>query len=200
MKYVDKSLIKYDGQFLSYEDEIICLPYDVEVQIARLDNALKEQHEKALKETMGKIKKNFPTELNGHESRYHINKPETPIIDQEYEKASRMVKEQHLVELVETINKDIESYEDLLDWANNPKTPIIQDSAHGINWRKLWIIGWDEIQTVEQVIALIAESNGLKGGALKKTDNGDSEVNKVIELIDDLLNSIEENGNDDGDE
>lgn len=196
MKYVDKSLIKYDGQFLSYEDEVICLPYDVEVQIMRLDKALHEHHEKALKETMSKIKENFPTELDDHKSRYHINKPETPITDQEYDKASRMIKEQHLVELVETINKDIESYEDLLDWADNPKTPIIQDSAHGINWRKLWILDWDEIQTVEQVIALIAESNGLKGGTLEKTDNGDSEIEKMIELID----RIKEEGDDDGDE
>lgn len=196
MKYIDKSLIKYDGQFLSYEDEVICLPYDVEVQIMQLDKALHEHHEKALKETMSKIKENFPTELNDHKSRYHINKPETPITDQEYDKASRMIKEQHLVELVETINKDIESYEDLLDWADNPKTPIIQDSAHGINWRKLWIIEWDEIQTVEQVIALIAESNGLKGGSLEKTDNDDSEVAKMIELID----RIKEEGDDDGDE
>ena len=71
MKYVDKSSIVYDGQFLSYEDEIVALPYDVEVQIAKLDNALKEHHDAAVKETVGKIKDNLSEEIHDCKSRYH---------------------------------------------------------------------------------------------------------------------------------
>lgn len=194
MKYVDKSLIVYDGQFLSYEDEIVALPYDVEIQIARLDNALKEHHDAAIKETMEKIKETFPGEIHDYESRYHINKPETPITDQEYEKARRMLKEQKLVDLIETVNKDLESYEDLLDWANNTKTPIIQDTAHGLNWNKLHILEWEHIQSVEEVIKLIAESHGLKGEAIEKTQRDDSELNKVIDMFDQIIKDGDDNG------
>ena len=198
MKYVDKSSIKYDGQFLSYEDEIVVLPHAVEVQIARLDNALKEHHEEALKETMNKIKETFPTELDEHESRYHINKPETPITDQEYEKARRMMNEQKIVALIETVNKDLESYEDLLDWASNPKTPIIQDSAQGLNWRKLYILEWEHIQSVEDVIKLVAESHGLKGDAIAETKRDDSELDKVIDMLDHIIK--DKDGETNGDE
>lgn len=194
MKYVDKSSIVYDGQFLSYEDEIVALPYDVEIQIARLDNALKEHHDAAIKETMEKIKETFPGEIHDCESRYHINKPETPITDQEYEKARRMLKEQKLVDLIETVNKDLESYEDLLDWANNTKTPIIQDAAHGLNWNKLHILEWEHIQSVEDVIQLIAESHGLKGEAIEKTQRDDSELDKVIDMLDQIIKDGDDNG------
>ena len=166
------------------------------MQIAKLDNALKEHHDAAVKETMEKIKDNLSEEIHDCESRYHINKPETPITDLEYEKARRMIKEQKLVDLIDAVNKDLESYEDLLDWANNAKTPIIQDTAHGLNWRKLHILEWEHIQTVEDVIKLIAESHGLKGEAIEKTQRDDSELDKVIDMLDQII----KDGDDDGDE
>ena len=194
MKYVDKSSIVYDGQFLSYEDEIVALPYDVEVQIAKLDNALKEHHDAEIRETMRKIKDNLSEEIHDCEPRYHINKPETPITDLEYEKARRMIKEQKLVDLIDAVNRDLKSYEDLLDWANNAKTPIIQDTAHGLNWCKLYTLEWEHIQTVEDVIKLIAESHGLKGEAIAKTERDDSELDKVIDMLDQIVKDGDDNG------
>ena len=164
------------------------------MQIAKLDNALKEHHDAAVKETMEKIKDNLSEEIHDCESRYHINKPETPITDLEYEKARRMIKEQKLVDLIDAVNKDLESYEDLLDWANNAKTPIIQDTAHGLNWRKLHILEWEHIQTVEDVIKLIAESHGLKGEAIEKTQRDDSELDKVIDMLDQIIKDGDDNG------